>query len=289
MFAMFGKRNKKENKAGAELNPAEKFLQEFDTTEEEMTILVKDFSKGGVIEGDYCFANIWFIAYIDNKSGEVVQEKGTLYWVMPKSSKNYIHKFKDYEICRVLVRKCRPDVMTLAGKPWPHPRYYIVKILKQNVAEPRLEAIREKYLAPVSIEDRAGTFCLKRKYDCFEGQIDWLGIPQEVTLDKDSDSDTAEKALRTLHLFLDDAEKWDKILRDYAAQQLTELANDWRQEDDPEITEEEFSKRIGIPKFHINDEGGFEAEYEDDDMFGGHWVVVYGDEDGTLKEAKIEG
>lgn len=39
----------------------------------------------------------------------------------------------------------------------------------------------------------------------------------------------------------------------------------------------------------INDEGGFEAEYGDDDMFGGHWVVVYGDQDGTLKEARIEG
>lgn len=289
MCAMFGNRYKTEDKAGAELNPAEKFLQEFETTEEEMTVLVKDFSKGGIGRGDYLFTSIWFIAYIDNKSGEVVQEKGTLNWVIPQSSKNYIHKFEDYGICRVLVRKSRPDVMTLAGKPWPHHCYYIVKIIEQNVAEPRLEAIREKYLAPVSIEDRTGTFCLDRKYDWFKGQIDWLGTPKEILLDKDSDSDTAEKALRTLHLFLDNAEKWDKILRDYAAQQLTELANDWRQEDDPEITEEEFSKRIGIPKFHINDEGSFEAEYEDDDMFGGHWVVVYGDEDGTLKEAKIEG
>lgn len=289
MCAMFGNRYKTEDKARAELDPEEKFLQEFETTEEEMTVLVKDFSKGGIVRGDYLFTGIWFIAYIDNKSGEVVQEEGTLNWVIPQSSQNYIHKFEDYGICRVLVRKSRPDVMTLSGKPWPHHRYYIERIIEQNVAEPRLEAIREKYLAPVSIEDRAGTFCLNRKYDWFKGQIDWLGTPMEILLDKDSDSDTAEKALRTLHLFLDDAEKWDKILRDYAAQQLTELANDWRQEDDPEITEEEFSKRIGIPKFHINDEGGFEAEYEDDDMFGGHWVVVYGDEDGTLKEAQIEG
>ncbi len=179
--------------------------------------------------------------------------------------------------------------MNLVGKPYDHHRYHIVKIIKRNVAEPRLEAIREKYLTPITIEDRAGTFCLNRKYEWFEGPIDWLGTPMEIILDKDSDSDTAEKALRTLHLFLDDAEKWDKVLRDYAARQLTELANDWRQEDDPEITEEEFSKRIGAPKFHIDDKGDFEAEYEDDDMFYGHWVVVYGDRDGTLKEAKIEG
>lgn len=46
MCAMFGNRNKTTDKSGAELNPAEKYLQEFETTEEEMTVLLKDFSKG---------------------------------------------------------------------------------------------------------------------------------------------------------------------------------------------------------------------------------------------------
>lgn len=31
------------------------------------------------------------------------------------------------------------------------------------------------------------------------------------------------------------------------------------------------------------------AENEDDDIFCGHWIVVYGNGDGTLKEARIEG
>lgn len=288
MCAFFKKEDKSTKIAGTELNAKEKFLQEFETAEEEMTVLLKDFSKGGMVRDDFLFPSIWFMAYIDNESGEVIQERGTLCWVIPHASKNYIHKFQDYGICRVLVRKCRPDVMNLAGKPYKN-RYYIVKIIEQNVAEPRLEAIREKYLAPVSIEDRVGTFDLNRKYEWFEGQIDWLGTPKRIILDKDPDSNTAEIALRTLHLIWDDAEKWDKTLRDYAAQELTGLANDWRQEDDPEITAEEFAKRIGSPKFHINDKGGFEAEYEDDDMFYGHWIVVYGDADGTLTDANIEG
>lgn len=50
MCAMFGNRYKTVDKAGAELNPAERFLQEFETTEEEMTVLVKDFSKGALAE-----------------------------------------------------------------------------------------------------------------------------------------------------------------------------------------------------------------------------------------------
>lgn len=50
MCAMFGNWYKTVDKAGAELNPAERFLQEFETTEEEMTVLVKDFSKGALAE-----------------------------------------------------------------------------------------------------------------------------------------------------------------------------------------------------------------------------------------------
>lgn len=41
--------------------------------------------------------------------------------------------------------------------------------------------------------------------------------------------------------------------------------------------------------FRIDEKGGFEAEYDDDDMFYGHWIVVYGDADGELKDVNIEG
>lgn len=288
MCALFAKKNRKETKTEGALNPAEEFLQEFETSEEELTVLLKAFSKGGGVKGDYIFPVAAFMAYIDNKSGEIIQEEGTLHWVIPRSANDYVHDFKDYGIYRVLVRKCKPDMTNFLGKPYKN-RYHIVKIIRKNLKEPRLEAIREEYLKPVSIEDKAGTFCLDRKYNWFEGKIDWLGSSQRVLLDKDESSDTAEKALKTLHRFLEDVEKWDKTLRTFAAAQLTELANDWQDGETPEITEEEFAERIGAPDFHISNDGDFEAEYNDDDMFYGHWVVVYGSADGGLKEANIEG
>lgn len=289
MCSIFGEVSKSRTKSEEEkIDPVNKYLREFEASVEEITVLLKDASKIGLQNGDILFPGIHFIAYIDNKSGEVVQEKGTLDWVIPNFSGDYIFPFEDYDICRVLVRKCRPDVLNPGGKPYKN-RYHVVELLRKNVAEPRLEAIRKKYLTPVSIEDSAGTFRLDRKYNWFEGQIDWQGSPRKILLDKDSNSDTADRALQTLHLFLEDVEKWDQNLRDYAARQLTELANDWRQENIPMITQKAFAKRIGLPEFWIHKDGSFEVEYEDDNMFYGHWVVVYGDANGELKEATIEG
>ena len=288
MCALFAGNNRNETRSEGKPDPADEFLQEFEAEEEELTVLLKDFTKGGLMRGDYTFPAVSFLAYIDNENGEVIQEEGTLHWVVKNSAKDYIHDFEDYGIYRVLVRKSKPEVKNFLGMPYKN-RYHIVKVIGKNLKEPRLEAIRAEYLKPVSIEDKAGTFRLDRKYDWFEGEIDWLGSSREILLDRDEGRDTAENALQTLHRFLEDAEQWDKKLRTFAAEQLTELANDWQDGETPEITEEEFAKRIGAPKFHIDGEGDFEAEYDDDDMFYGHWIVVYGNADGELREANIEG
>lgn len=289
MCSTIGEVNKNETTPGEEkLNPVITYLREFEASVEEMTVLLKQVSKRGMKKGDILFPRTSFMAYIDNESGEVVQEMGQLNWVIPHFSGDYIFPFEDYDICRVLVRRCKPDVLNLAGQPYKN-RYHVVELLKKNVREPRLEAIREKFLTPFAIEDPAGTFHLDREDNKFRGQIDWLGSPEKTLLDKDPDRDTAEKALQTLHLFLEDAEKWDRTLRDYAARQLTTHANNWRQENVPKITEEAFAKRLGFQRFWIHNDGSFEAEYKDDDMFYGHLVVIYGGPNGELNKATIEG
>lgn len=270
-----------------QLSPADKYLREFESCTEEMTVLLEDFAKTCIVNKDVAFPSIRFMAYIDNETGEVRQEQGLLTWVIPHFSKNYIYKFKDYDICRVLVRKCRPDVVNPAGNPYKN-RFHLVRLLKSNMSDPRLEAIREQYLKPVFIKDEAGAFSLDRKYEIFRGKVDWLGTSIEVSLYKDADGDTAVAALSTLHLLLADAEDWDRTLRSYAAEELTELANDWRQGDTPEITKEKFANRIALAMIRISKSGGFEIDYEDDDMFYGHLVTVYGDGNGQLDRATIE-
>ncbi len=143
---------------------------------------------------------------------------------------------------------------------------------------------------PVTITDKSGVFYLNQQYNWFEGMINWLGNAENVILDKDHDNDTAKKASETLHMLLEDMERWDEKLRSYAAEELIKSANDWREtEDTPEISEEEFAERIGSPSFHIFNDGDFEAAYGDDDMFYGHWIVVHGTAGGKLTDANIEG
>ena len=290
MLKLF-KREKKTNSSGKEdlPEPVAKFLEEYETEEQKLTVLIKEYSKGGRVQGDFLFPVVSFLAYIEGESGGAVREKGTLCWFMRRSSNNYIHCFKDYGIYTVLVRKMKPGILNPVGAPFKN-WYYLVKIIKKNIREPQLEKIREEYLKPVSIKDDLGVFWLDRKYGWFEGEINWLGKTKSVLLDKDKDSDTAEAAFKTLYMLLADAEKWDKKIREYAAAELTCLANDWQDsEDASEIKEEEFSERIGGLSFHIDDEGSFEADFDDDDMFCGHWIVVCGNSDGELMSADIEG
>ena len=48
-------------------------------------------------------------------------------------------------------------------------------------------------------------------------------------------------------------------------------------------------KRIEISELSISADGDMEITYLDDDMFGGHWIVVYANISGELKDANIEG
>ena len=289
MLRLFSKTKKNGHKTGeAAVDPAAKFLEDYETEEQELIILLKEFTKGGMVRDDFLFPAVSFLAYIDKESGRAIQEKGTLCWVIRRSSNNYIHKFKDYGIYKVLVRKMKPGILNPLGQPFKN-RYYIVKILEKNVKEPQLEKILTEYLKPVYLKDDLGTFHLERKYDWFEGQINWAGSMKNVMLDKDEDSDTAKASLQTLHMLMDDMEKWDRKLREYAGRELAELANDWQDKESPVIGEEEFAERIGCPSFHIDNKGDFEAEYNDDDMFYGHWIVIRGACNGELTEAIIEG
>ena len=139
------------------------------------------------------------------------------------------------------------------------------------------------------IKDSFGTFYFNREYGWFAGQVSWMGNMEEILLDKDEEGETADAALQTLHILMQDTANWDIRLRSYAARELTELANDWREENIPEIKEKDFAERIGIPSIHIDNKGSFEAVYDDDGMFAGHWIVVGVNDKGEPEDADIEG
>ena len=74
---------------------------------------------------------------------------------------------------------------------------------------------------------------------------------------------------------LADCETWDKAMRELAAKNLTELANEWLSQDNenarnPEtdpITEEELVRRISMTSLSVTSGGSFTAWFDCDEMF----------------------
>lgn len=77
----------------------------------------------------------------------------------------------------------------------------------------------------------------------------------------------------------------DRIM-DHLSTSMTELANDWLQEYDDELTPEDLKKRIALEHINISGTGEFDATipiengnftllFYDDDIFGGHSIELW--------------
>ena len=127
-----------------------------------------------------------------------------------------------------------------------------------------------------------------------EGEVEINGqkIYFGITVDEISGEKSAEELISEFKKFIADFDKWDKEIRAFAAKALTDNANDWLQdslEDDEEfveITEEKFAERMVLNSMGF-DENGFDVYYDDDDMFWGHCIWVYGTLENGIKDASI--
>lgn len=165
-----------------------------------------------------------------------------------------------------------------------------------DISEPRLDEIKEKMSKPVVIEDEVlGEFVLDRQFSWFEGVIEWLGEECSVFLETDEeDGDTADKTFAVLKELCMDLKEWDCKFRVYAAAELTELANEWLQEEETDdesvvITKEEFAGRLAIREVSITPDGDLTLYYNDDDMFWGHAVEVDANISGEMSDTNIVG
>ena len=135
-------------------------------------------------------------------------------------------------------------------------------------------------------------FVFDEEYPCFEGNIDWLGEDINIILNIDDidEPDDKDKVFELLQKMYDNQKEWDEKLRKFAAEALTKDANDWRADDDnEEITEEEFAKRIEMCAITIYSDGYFEAFYSDGDMFGEHSITISANISGEIEIAAVAG
>ena len=129
-----------------------------------------------------------------------------------------------------------------------------------------------------------------------EGEVEISGqnIYFGISVDDINDKETVDRLISEFKKFISEFDKWDKRIREFSAEKLTDNANDWLRdslEDDEEfveITEEKFAERMVLNSIGF-DENGFEVFYDDDDMFWGHSILVDGTLENGMEQAYIAG
>ena len=88
-------------------------------------------------------------------------------------------------IYRVTVRKCIPQkLLPYQLQQYINNRYMLINVLEENASnERKLEALKEYYSKPISIENELGSFALDREFSWFEGIVNWNGVEVNAYLE----------------------------------------------------------------------------------------------------------
>ncbi len=165
--------------------------------------------------------------------------------------------------------------------------------MPSKVNDPELKAILDEAVKPVTFwEEGIGTFTLDRSVNWFEAEVDWLETP--ISLEFGQDENRAD-CLMYAHALLEHQQEWDGKVRSFAAKELLDLARDWAAdaagegEDAPELTEEDFMRRMEPQSIEIREDGSFDFWFGDGDLFWGHSIRVSGSMDEGPTDADMEG
>ena len=255
----------------------------FEDEAKEILVLLAGGSGAGKRNGFWDVSH-YFIAYVDCQTGALHTGDGRI--VYPVSDEEHdaggiLDGFRREAVYRLKARKRIPHKIPEGVTASSQNQFLIVEVLEEDAPCPALEEVLAEYRRSVVLNDEElGELSLDKDLDMFEGGISWRGEDIDISLEVDSSSeDTWTAAVAAMKQMMTDRDRWDRDMRAFAARELTELACDWREsadEDVPEITEESFAQRIELTSIAMEPDGSFSAYFDDDDMFFGHCVVVYG-------------
>ena len=276
---------------------AKEFESGYETEEQEIVVLLKEACNGAGVRGNWLIPSVTFVACIYDDNENVVKEEGRIEWLIKEEDgrQGWGYDFKQYGIYRLRVRKCIPMQLSPMHMAVMDNRYMLVSVLEEDVENDELNEMKEYLMLPVVINTPYGDFELDRSMEWFSVETKLAGHEVSISLETDEDSDeTAEGALKTFNIIASDFEGFDVKCKEYSAEELLELANDWLADDDSEdkpdeITKEMFIERMEISELTISPDGCITAYYDDGDLFWGHSIEVEIESDGSCSSADIVG
>ena len=268
----------------------------FEEDAREILVLLAGGAGAGKRNGFWDVSH-YFIAYVDCQTGALHTGDGRI--VYPVSDEEHdaggiLDRFRREGLYRLKARKKIPHEVPEGVTASSRNEFLIVEVLEEDAPCPALDEVLAEYRRPVVVTDEVlGELALDKDYDTFEGEILWRGEQICLSLEVDAANEgTWADARRAMKVMLAEEDRWDRDMRASAARELTELACEWRESADeevPEITEESFARRIELRSIAMDADGSFSAYFDDDDMFFGHCVVVYGTLEGGVVKVNMEG
>lgn len=252
------------------------FESGFEEQTEDMLILAGENPRNWHSSNGYRILRYNYIAVMDMQTNKPEQSFGTLSWI--EKDRHFGHKFhfREMQAYHVRVRKSKN-----------YEKYYMVCAMKKVTGE-RFKRLKEEAQKPITIDSPLGKFEWNREFLYFRGKIDYLGETCNVRLETDNGELSVHSQLERLTGICRRLGEWDSDVKEFAADDLLELANEWR-EDEDEITKEEFIRRIGTPDITVNADGSVEFMFDSDEMFADHAIEVYIDENNNITGSDIVG
>ena len=268
----------------------------FEEEAREVLVLLAGGSGAGKRSGFWGVSH-YFIAYVDCQTGALHAADGRIVYPVSDEQNDaggILDRFRREAVYRLKARKKIPSEVPEGVTASSQNQFLVVEVLEEDASCPALEEVLAEYRRPVVVVDEVlGELTLDKDLDMFEGEALWRGEQICVSLEVDTaNEDTWADARRAMKEMLAEQDCWDRNMRASAARELTELACEWRESADeevPEITEESFARRIELRNIAMDADGSFSAYFDDDDMFFGHCVTVYGTLADGVAAANMEG
>lgn len=272
------------------------FSNKYSSNEKEILILTGDKSGGAAKLSKSWEAIQYFLAYIDLETNELKTGDGRICWLLTEEDcmshgTGFPYDFETGTIYRLQVRELIDKTVPEGGLASAYNKFMLVKVVEKQVQNDELLSVLKEYRAPVKIIDKElGEFTLDKDYGLFQGNLKWLHGEISVSLAADEDNKrSCNGAIEILRSMVNRQIQKDIEFRTYAAEELTDLANEWSQDEDVKITMSDFITKINLSALDISHEGEFTAYYSDGDMFYGHTIIVSGNITTGIDEATIAG
>jgi hypothetical protein len=166
----------------------------------------------------------------------------------------------------------------------------LVDVADAADSDPELrEAAAQLQVPKTRMHPQFGILTLNRKVDWWEADPVWLDRPIRLHIVPDGEGGI-DGALSTASALWSDPRAWSGRISSFAVEELLPLKNEsWRDDDEPEVTSDEFRRKMSLQSVTVYDDGTFEFSHDDGNLFWGHCIQIAGDIESGPTDADIPG